>query len=45
VSSSEDVAEVILFLALGARSMTGQMLTADNGMTLNIGQPLVDAHR
>lgn len=44
VSSSEDVAETILFFALGARSVTGQLLVADNGMTLNIGRPLADAH-
>ena len=43
--SSEDVAEAIMFFALGGRSITGQMLTIDNGLLLNIGQPLADAHR
>ncbi|MEM6662399.1 MAG: SDR family oxidoreductase [Pseudomonadota bacterium] len=41
--SSEDCAEAILFFALGAKSITGQLLTIDNGLTLNMGQPLVDA--
>lgn len=44
VSTSEDVAETVVFFALGARSVTGQLLVADNGMTLNIGTPLADAH-
>ena len=44
VVSSEDVAEAILLFALGGRSITGQMLTIDNGMLLNVGQPLADAH-
>ncbi|MEM9139014.1 MAG: SDR family oxidoreductase [Pseudomonadota bacterium] len=39
-ASSEEVAEAVLFFALGARSITGQLLVVDNGMTLNLGQPL-----
>lgn len=39
-ASSEDVAEAALFFALGARSITGQLLVIDNGMTMNLGQPL-----
>ena len=42
--SSEDVAEAIMLFALRGRSITGQMLVIDNGMLLNIGQPLADAH-
>ena len=45
VVSSEDVAEAIMLFALGGRSITGQLLTIDNGMLLNIGQPLADATR
>lgn len=45
VVSSEDVAEAIMLFALGGRSITGQMLVIDNGMLLNIGQPLADANR
>ena len=45
VVSSEDVAEAIMLFALGGRSITGQMLTIDNGMLLNLGQPLADAHK
>ncbi|MEM7191189.1 MAG: SDR family NAD(P)-dependent oxidoreductase [Pseudomonadota bacterium] len=41
--SSEDCAEAILFFALGAKSITGQLLTVDNGLTLNMGQPLADS--
>lgn len=44
VVSSEDVAEAIMLFALKGRSITGQLLTIDNGMLLNIGQPLADAH-
>ncbi|MEM7057649.1 MAG: SDR family oxidoreductase [Pseudomonadota bacterium] len=44
VVSSEDVAEAIMLFALGGKSITGQMLVIDNGMLLNIGQPLADAH-
>ena len=44
VVTSEDVAEAIMLFALNGRSITGQMLTIDNGMLLNIGQPLADAH-
>lgn len=44
VVSSEDVAEAIMLFALNGRSITGQMLTIDNGMLLNIGQPLAEAH-
>lgn len=40
----EEVAEAVLMFALGGRSITGQLLVIDNGMTLNIGQPLADAH-
>ena len=43
--SSEDVAEAIMLFALGGRSITGQMLTIDNGYLLNVGQPLADAHQ
>jgi len=45
VVSSEDVAEAIMLFALGGRSITGQMLVIDNGMLLNIGQPLANANR
>lgn len=38
-SSPGEIAEAVVFLAL-ARSMTGQLLVVDNGMSLNIGQPL-----
>ncbi len=44
VVSSEDVAEAMMLFALNGRSITGQMLVIDNGMLLNIGQPLADAH-
>ena len=44
VVSSDDVAEAIMLFALGGRSITGQLLVIDNGMLLNIGQPLADAH-
>ena len=40
----EEVAEAIVLFAVGGRSITGQLLVIDNGMTLNIGQPLADAH-
>jgi 3-oxoacyl-[acyl-carrier protein] reductase len=40
----EEVAEAILLFAIGSPSITGQLLVIDNGMTLNIGQPLADAH-
>ena len=43
--SSEDVAEAIMLFALNGRSMTGQFLVIDNGMLLNVGQPLADAHQ
>ena len=39
----EEVAEAIVLFAIGSRSITGQVLVVDNGMTLNIGQPLADA--
>ncbi|MEO1494752.1 MAG: SDR family oxidoreductase [Pseudomonadota bacterium] len=45
VASSEDIAEAVLFFALGARAVTGQLLIVDNGMTLNVGQPASDAQR
>jgi 3-oxoacyl-[acyl-carrier protein] reductase len=41
---SEEVAEAVVLFAIGSRSITGQLLAVDNGMTLNIGQPLADAH-
>ena len=44
VVTSDDVAEAIMLFALGGRSITGQMLTIDNGMLLNIGRPLADVH-
>ncbi len=40
----EEIAEAIVLFAIGSRSITGQLLVVDNGMTLNIGQPLGDAH-
>jgi 3-oxoacyl-[acyl-carrier protein] reductase len=40
----EEVAETIVLFAIGSRSITGQLLVIDNGLTLNIGQPLADAH-
>jgi 3-oxoacyl-[acyl-carrier protein] reductase len=42
---SEEVAEAVVLFAIGSPSITGQLLAIDNGMTLNIGQPLGDAHR
>ncbi|MEM7211113.1 MAG: SDR family oxidoreductase [Pseudomonadota bacterium] len=42
--SSDDVAEAIMLFALRGRSITGQLLVIDNGMLLNVGQPLADAH-
>ena len=44
VVTSEDVAEAIMLFALNGRSITGQLLVIDNGMLLNIGAPLKDAH-
>ena len=44
VVTSEDVAETIGLLALGGRSITGQLVTIDNGMLLAIGRPLAPAH-
>lgn len=41
---SDEVAEAVVLFATGSPSITGQLLTVDNGMTLNIGQPLADAH-
>jgi 3-oxoacyl-[acyl-carrier protein] reductase len=40
----DEVAEAVVLFAIGSRSITGQLLVVDNGMTLNIGQPLADAH-
>lgn len=40
VVTPEDVAEAVLHFALGARSTTGQLHVVDNGLTLNIGQPV-----
>ena len=45
VVTSEDVAEAIMLFALKGRSITGQLLVIDNGMLLNIGAPLRDAHQ
>lgn len=45
VASAEDIAEAVLFFALHARAVTGQLLIVDNGMTLNIGQPLADVQK
>ncbi len=39
----EEVAEAVVLFAIGSPSITGQLLVIDNGMTLNIGQPLGDA--
>ncbi len=44
IAPPEEIAEAVLLFALGGRSITGQLLVVDNGMTLNIGQPLSDAH-
>ena len=41
---SREVAEAVILFAIGSPSITGQLLVIDNGMTLNIGQPLADAH-
>lgn len=43
-ASSEEVADVLVFYALGARSVTGQLITIDNGTTINIGTPLKAVH-
>lgn len=40
----EEVAEAVVLFAVGSPSITGQLLVIDNGLTLNIGQPLADAH-
>lgn len=45
VVSPDDCAEAIMLFALGGRSITGQMLVVDNGMLLNVGQPLAAAHQ
>lgn len=42
VATSQDIAEAVLFFALRARAVTGQFLVVDNGMTMNVGQPLAD---
>ena len=39
-SPPEEIAEAMMLFALGGRSITGQLLVVDNGMSLNIGQPL-----
>ena len=44
VAPSGEVAEAVLMFAIGSRSITGQLLVIDNGMSLNIGQPLADSH-
>lgn len=44
VAPSDEIAETIVMLALHSRSVTGQCLVVDNGMLLNIGQPLGAAH-
>ena len=43
-ASSEDIAEVLVFYALGAKAVTGQLIVIDNGTTINIGQPLRTVH-
>ena len=43
-ASSEEVAELLVFYALGARSVTGQLIVVDNGTSINIGTPLKAAH-
>ena len=43
-ASSEEVAEVLVFYALGARSVTGQLIVVDNGTSINIGTPLKVVH-
>lgn len=43
-ASSEEVAEVLVFYALQARSVTGQLIVIDNGTTINIGTPLKAVH-
>ena len=40
----DEIAEAVVLFAIGSPSITGQLLVIDNGMTLNIGQPLADAH-
>ena len=40
----DEVAEAVVLFAIGSPSITGQLLVVDNGMSLNIGQPLADAH-
>lgn len=44
-ASSEEVAEVLVFYALGARTVTGQLIVIDNGTTINIGRPHDTVHR
>ena len=38
-ASSEDVAEVLVFYALGAKAVTGRLIVVDNGATINLGRP------
>lgn len=40
VSTPEDVAEAMMLFALGGRSITGQLLLVDNGMSMNAAQPM-----
>lgn len=44
VAPSVEIAQTIVMLALHSPSITGQCLVVDNGMLLNIGQPLGAAH-
>ena len=43
-ASSEEIAEILVFYALGARAVTGQLIVVDNGTSINIGTPLRAVH-
>lgn len=40
ISTPEDIAEAMMLFALRGRSITGQCLVVDNGMTMNVATPL-----
>ncbi len=40
VSTPEEIAEAMMLFALGGRSITGQCLVVDNGMSMNVAQPM-----
>lgn len=44
-ATSGEVAEIVVFYALQARSVTGQLIVVDNGTSINIGTPLKAVHQ